>query len=97
MKARKLQIILVIAILFVSSYYAYHFYQTSQKTKMSYLEIANIEALANDEASGSTCEASVSCSSNPNDFVKCTGRYSCERKATTFSRWVKCDGIKTSC
>lgn len=81
-----------IAMVFVG----YDVYQSQRMEMMSELMLANVEALATGE-SGSSCTASVSCSNNSNDYVSCTGTYSCEREAGLFDPWVKCDGVKTSC
>lgn len=40
------------------------------------------------------CEASVACSSNENDYVKCSGS-DCDRDG--LNRTVTCDGVTTSC
>ncbi|WP_242386137.1 NVEALA domain-containing protein [Phocaeicola sartorii] len=73
-------------------------YNAQKSDVISDLALANIEALASDEGSGGgTCTVRVSCGTgNSNDFVECSGSQ-CERHAGTFSRWVKCDGQKTSC
>ena len=41
-----------------------------------------------------TCEVSIACSSNQNDYVRCSGKI-CERDFLTKS--VTCDGVTTSC
>ena len=73
-------------------------YNAQKSDVISDLALANIEALASDEGSGGgTCTVRVSCGTgNSNDFVECSGSQ-CERHAGIFSRWVKCDGQKTSC
>lgn len=91
----------MIKIAFVAAFAAiagYGVYANQKTDVMSDLALANIEALASDEGSGGgTCTVRVSCGTgNSNDFVECSGSQ-CERHAGTFSRWVKCDGQKTSC
>lgn len=71
--------------------------KTANVTLLQSVALENIEALANDESGDPGCTASVSCGEKPTDFVRCNGKISCERRATTFERWVKCDGLKTSC
>jgi hypothetical protein len=41
-----------------------------------------------------SCEVSVACSSNENDYVKCSGK-DCDRDG--LGRSVTCDGVTTSC
>lgn len=60
---------------------------------MSDILLANIEALASEESEGTTCTVNVSCSDNPNDYVKCSG----SRKCTRGYRSVTCDGMTTVC
>jgi hypothetical protein len=43
---------------------------------------------------GGGCEVSVGCSSNQNDYVRCSGKI-CERDF--LGRSVTCDGVTTSC
>lgn len=45
-------------------------------------------------SSGGGCEVSMACSSNENDYVRCSGS-ACERDP--LSRSVTCDGVTTSC
>jgi hypothetical protein len=40
------------------------------------------------------CEVSVACSSNANDYVRCSGK-DCDRDF--LNRSVTCDGVTTSC
>lgn len=91
MKHKILSTVIVAAITFIGGW---NYNQSKNETILSELALANIEALASDESSG--CTVRVSCGSNINDYVECSGS-TCEREDTTFSRWVKCDGEKTSC
>jgi hypothetical protein len=43
---------------------------------------------------GGRCEVSLACSSNQNDYVRCSGS-ACSRDP--LSRSVTCDGVTTSC
>jgi hypothetical protein len=55
---------------------------------------AHIEALANGESgNGYSCKASVSCGSNVNDYVECTGVKYCLRGR----HYVECDDKKSYC
>lgn len=83
-----------IALSSIVAHWSYN--QHKKQIVLSELMLMNIEALAQNEGEVHGCTVSVSCGSGPNDYVKCTGKV-CEREATTFSRWVKCDGTKTSC
>ncbi len=46
-----------------------------------------------------TCTVRVSCGSNENDFIECSGS-GCKRKKNKLfpgDSWVMCDGVKTYC
>jgi hypothetical protein len=61
----------------------------------SEIEVALEKAIAGSGAG--SCEVSVSCSPDPNNYVKCSGAV-CERNDEPFgSKWVKCDGVTTYC
>lgn len=93
MKKKMMGLIAVVVIAVVAGF---NVYRTQIIVDLSTLALVNVEALAGGETEG-TCTARVSCGGGgPNDFVECSGRV-CERHATVLSRWVKCDGIKTSC
>lgn len=94
----------LIKLAFVAAFAAiagYGVYTNQQVDVMSDLVLANVEALAKiedpNEGGTTTCTVGVSCTGNSSDYISCTGYFSCERKSTLFERWVKCDGIKTSC
>lgn len=98
MKKRMKIFALVAAVVAIGGY---GIYTNQQVDVMSDLVLANVEALAKiedpNEGGTTTCTVSVSCTGNSSDYISCTGYFSCERKSTLFERWVKCDGIKTSC